>query len=142
MKRQSATTKPHKLLPACCYIAVCGDARISWAKHRPRQSAVTSSELRPAVLCCVQAKYQMLVAASFLAEVVKVLERLTTHAAAAASAEPDEDMVSGADQHGPDECTRPSAALVCTCAYVSGRGVCCPRRPVADAREWGHARVK
>lgn len=51
--------------------------------------------------CCliVQVKYQMLAAASFLAEVVKVLERLTTHAAAAASAEPDEDMVSWTHQH-------------------------------------------
>jgi hypothetical protein len=43
----------------------------------------------------MQVKYQMLAAASFLAEVVKVLERVTSSAAAAAaSAEPDEDMVS------------------------------------------------
>jgi hypothetical protein len=42
----------------------------------------------------LQVKYQMLAAASFLAEVVKVLERVTSEAAAAASAEPDEDMVS------------------------------------------------
>lgn len=76
----------------------------------------------------MQAKYQMLAAASFLAEVVKVLERLTTHAAAAASAEFDQDMVSGADQHGLGECTQPAAAFACTCADVSGRGVCWPRR--------------
>lgn len=42
----------------------------------------------------LQVKYQMLAAASFLAEVVKVLERVTSQAAATASAEPDEDMVS------------------------------------------------
>lgn len=35
----------------------------------------------------------MLAAASFLAEVVKVLERVTFQAAEAANAEPDEDMV-------------------------------------------------
>lgn len=39
-------------------------------------------------------KYQMLAAASFLAEVVKVLERVTTQAADTATAELDEQMVS------------------------------------------------
>lgn len=38
-------------------------------------------------------KYQQLAAASFLAEVVKVMQRVTTQVAEAASAEPDEDMV-------------------------------------------------
>lgn len=50
-------------------------------------------------LCCaamhvLQVKYQLLAAASFLAEVVKALERTTSQAATTASAEPDEDMVS------------------------------------------------
>jgi hypothetical protein len=47
--------------------------------------------------CCrlplLQVKYQQLAAASFLAEVVKVMQRVTSQAAEAACAEPDEDMV-------------------------------------------------
>jgi hypothetical protein len=108
-------------------------ALLSWANTK---GVCAVSGGLPFVLC-LQVKYQMLAAASFLAEVVKVLERVTTQTAAAASALPDEDMVSCCP-HGlvlvlvlvytsegrESALVCPAAAFLATRADINSSGAC------------------